>query len=223
VVIKALGWLALIRRNLEISPNTSAYCRARGRLKEDGLLKILQHTSSWLKAQVQSGHLGHRFRVVVAGGTTLSLPDTEENQKEYPQQKSQKPGCGFPLLRLLVFFSLETGAVWKQAVGSFYDSEAALFRSLARRLQPSDLLLYDRGLCDFYDLACLQQRQVNFVVRFKEHITRSVTHHRRLGKKDRLVRWRKPKPGQCSGDAFERNVRLPSGFQLPPGRYCHFF
>jgi hypothetical protein len=99
-------------------------------------------------------------------------------------------------LRLLVFFSLETGAVWKQAVGSFYDSEVALFRSLARWLQPADLLLYDRGLCDFYDLACLQQRPVHFVVRFKEHITRSVTPYRRLGKKDRLVRWRKPNPPQ---------------------------
>lgn len=196
VVIKALGWLALVRHKLEISPNTSAYCKARGRLKEDGLLKILQHTSDGLEAQVQPGHLWHQFRVVVADGTTLSLPDTEENQKEYPQQKSQKPGCGFPLLRLLVFFSLETGAVWKQAVGSFYDSEVALFRFLARWLQPSDLLLYDRGLCDFYDLACLQQRQVSFVVRFKEHITRSVTPYRRLGKKDRLVRWRKPKPPQ---------------------------
>jgi IS4 transposase len=42
----------------------------------------------------------------------------------------------------------------------------------------------------------LQQRPVNFVVRFKEHITRSATPYRRLAKKDRLVRWRKPKPPQ---------------------------
>lgn len=32
------------------------------------------------------------------------------------------------------------------------------------------------------------------MVRFKEHITRNVCRHSRLGKKDWLVRWSKPKP-----------------------------
>jgi hypothetical protein len=30
-------------------------------------------------------------------GSTLSMPDTKENQEKYPQPKSQKKGIGFPL------------------------------------------------------------------------------------------------------------------------------
>jgi hypothetical protein len=30
-----------------------------------------------------------------ADGTTVSMPATEENQAEYPQQKGQKEGLGF--------------------------------------------------------------------------------------------------------------------------------
>jgi hypothetical protein len=39
------------------------------------------------------------------------MPDTLKNQKEYPQPSSQKPGCGFPLLRLVGLFSLASGAL----------------------------------------------------------------------------------------------------------------
>lgn len=33
---------------------------------------------------------------MVVDGTGLSMPDTEANQILYPQQKTQKPVCGFP-------------------------------------------------------------------------------------------------------------------------------
>jgi hypothetical protein len=38
------------------------------------------------------------------------MPDTIENQKAYPQPSSQKPGCGFPIAKIGVLFSLATGA-----------------------------------------------------------------------------------------------------------------
>jgi len=36
------------------------------------------------------------------------MPDTEENQAEYPQQASQKRGLGFPVARMVVLLSLAT-------------------------------------------------------------------------------------------------------------------
>ena len=71
------------------SMNTGAYCKARGRL-------LLTH----LKAAVtSSGHTQHRqasnnwlwkgYQVVMVDGTTLLMPDTEDNQKAYPQQSVQ--------------------------------------------------------------------------------------------------------------------------------------
>jgi len=42
-------------------------------------------------------------------GTTVLMSDA--NQAEYPQHSNQLPGCGFPIAKLVVIFSLLTGAV----------------------------------------------------------------------------------------------------------------
>jgi hypothetical protein len=33
-------------------------------------------------------------------GTTVSMPDTPENQSAFPQNSEQKPGLGFPVARI---------------------------------------------------------------------------------------------------------------------------
>ena len=52
-------------------------------------------------------------------GRFSSTDDTPENQAAYPQQKSQKPGCGFPIARILVIFSLSVGTVLEAAIGKY--------------------------------------------------------------------------------------------------------
>jgi len=44
------------------------------------------------------------------------MPDTMENQKAYPQPSSQKVGCGFPIAKIGVLFSLATGAAVALAI-----------------------------------------------------------------------------------------------------------
>jgi len=39
------------------------------------------------------------------------MSDTAANQAEYPQHSNQKTGCGFPIAKMVVLFSLLTGAV----------------------------------------------------------------------------------------------------------------
>jgi hypothetical protein len=46
--------------------------------------------------------LWHVHHVKGGDGTTLSTPDTPENQKVWPQPRPQKPGLGFPILRMAV-------------------------------------------------------------------------------------------------------------------------
>ena len=69
----------------------------------------------------------------IADGTTLSMPDTPANQKAYPQQRGQKPGLGFPILRLVGLISLSCGAVLDVATGPYRGKrtgETALLRQL---------------------------------------------------------------------------------------------
>ena len=38
---------------------------------------------------------------MLVDGSTVSMPDTEENQKAFPQSQSQGIGLGFPVARVL--------------------------------------------------------------------------------------------------------------------------
>jgi hypothetical protein len=59
----------------------------------------------------------------VADGSTLSLADTPANQRAYPQLASQKPGCGFPLLKIVGVFSLASGALLSDANPTDFERE----------------------------------------------------------------------------------------------------
>ena len=50
-------------------------------------------------------------RVYLFDGTTVTMPDTPENQAAYPQVYNQKPGLGFPIARIGAVISLACGAV----------------------------------------------------------------------------------------------------------------
>ena len=87
------------------SNSSSAYCQARSNMDFESLDKIFNHTTQLTKATEK----WKSHRVVVVDGTGLSMPDTPANQELYPQQKTQKLGCGFPSARALVCFCLFTG------------------------------------------------------------------------------------------------------------------
>ena len=72
-----------------------------------------------------------RPQVRVADGSTVTMPDTPENQA-VSAKESQQPGCGFPIARILVIFSLSVGTVWRRRSESTRqtDRRKQLFRQL---------------------------------------------------------------------------------------------
>jgi len=150
------------------SPDTGAYCRARAKLPERVLSRLVYDLADELESRVPADWLWQGRHVKVGDGTTLVAPDTEDNQKEWPQPRSQKPGVGFPLLRMVVLFSLATAAVSGVAVGPSkgkQTGESALLRSLLDRFPPGDVFLGDCGFCSYFLLALLVARKVDVVVR----------------------------------------------------------
>ena len=55
-----------------------------------------------LEGLVPTPWLWHGKHVTLVDGTTLTMPDTPENQAAYPQLSGQAPGAGFPILRRVV-------------------------------------------------------------------------------------------------------------------------
>jgi len=90
------------------SSDTSAYCQARARLPEKLLEKLFNYSAQKLEEKVTQEHLWCGRNILVIDGSTVSMPDTVENQKEYPQPSTQKDGCGFPIAKIGVIFSLIT-------------------------------------------------------------------------------------------------------------------
>jgi hypothetical protein len=192
----------------EGSANTGAYCRARQRLPEPVLAELTRHTGRQLLRAAPAAWSWHGRDVKVVDGSTASMPDTPANQRAYPQMAAQQPGIGFPILRLLVVFSLAVGTVLDAAFCPYRGketSELALLRGLHGSLRAGDVVLGDRHFCSFFEVAELQRRGVDAVVR--QHQRRRTDFRRgvRLGRYDHLVLWPKPqRPEWMDEETYRR-------------------
>jgi hypothetical protein len=191
------------------SPDTSSYCTGRGRLPEELFRRLVCQTGRQLHEQCPQDWLWKGRTVKIADGTTLTMPDTPDNQQVYPQPQTQKPGLGFPIARLVVLFSLGSGAALDLAIGPYkgkQTGETALLRSLFdRSLIAGDVLVGDRCYGSYCDVALIRQRGADIVVRRHQLRTTDFRQGRRLGKNDHLIIWDKPtkRPEWMDKEAFE--------------------
>jgi len=177
------------------SAETGAYCQARKRLPERFFSDVARWTGCALEANVESGWRWKSRRVYVYDGSSVSMPDTPENQRDYPQPDTQKPGLGFPLARIAAVFSLSCGAVLELGICRYAgkgQSELGLLRTLWNMFAPGDVMLADRLMCSWTEMVMLKQRGVDCVCRFTSHRTADFRRGQRLGEGDHIVTWLKP-------------------------------
>jgi len=197
------------------SADTSAYCTARDQLPEKTCRDLAIGVGRELHQQAPESWLWKSRRVILGDGSTFTMADTEMNQKEYPQQSSQKPGCGFPIMRALVLFSLAVGTVIEAAISPYsgkQTGENSLLRTLHGALNEGDVLVLDRYFSGWFDIALLQQRGVDVVVRKHQLRATDFRTGQRLGKDDHLVVWAKPpKPKWMDSETYKS---LPQSLRL---------
>jgi hypothetical protein len=180
------------------SARTGAYCQARARLPEEVFAECLRQTAQRLEAQAPHAWRWKGRDVKIADGTTCSMPDTPENQAAYPQPASQKPGVGFPLLRVLAVFSLATGVLLDMRFCRYagkYQSELGLLRTIWNLFFPGDIVMADRYLCSWFEIAMLFRRGTDVVMRLHQRRNADFRRGEKLGRNDHVVKW--VKPAQC--------------------------
>jgi Transposase DDE domain len=186
----------LSRGQRPCSAQTGAYCQARQRLPEKFFSSVACSVGRALDAKAEQRWLWKGRRVYMFDGTTVTMPDTPENQKDYPQVYNQKPGLGFPIARLGALISLACGAVVNLGFCQYAgkgQGEVSLLRRLWDVLLPGDVLLADSLTSNFTNIVQLQSRGVALVSRLnKAHRTADFRRGRRLGPDDHVVQWRKP-------------------------------
>ena len=165
----------------DCSDNTGAYCRARARLPLAVIQRLTLETADPCEQRVPQHWLWCGRHVHLVDGTTVSMPDTDANQAAFPQARTQKPGLGFPIARMVVLLSLATAMVTGMAMGRYKGKETgepALLRELFDRLQPGDVVLGDRCYCSYFMIALLLRINVDVVARM---------HHLRPGDERRWL------------------------------------
>jgi hypothetical protein len=216
----------------------AAYCKARMRLPLAVLQDLLRSSSAAMRKQGTPGaRLWHGLRTFLADGSSALTPDVPELQKAFGQHKSQKPGCGFPMPKILGLFDAFSGLIAEMLNYPLRTHEMSKVWLLHPLLAARDLLVGDRGFCSYAHLALLHARGVfglfrmhqNQIVSFrpgrKAHGGKASgkgkprsTWIKRLGKHDQLVKWSKPKnrPKWMTAEQYES---LPDSLPMREIRY----
>jgi len=171
------------------------YCKARQRLPEELLADLARRSGHNLQHQVPSTELLDGRPIKITDGTTVSMPDTPDNQKVYPQQPGQKPGVGFPILRLVGLISLSCGAVLEVAMARYSGKrtgETSLLRQLFGHLQTGDILLADAMFSNYWTIALSLDRRVDIVSHHDGRRSLDFRKGKRLGRHDHVVTWQTP-------------------------------
>lgn len=152
----AMTHLRLLAKAAVAAP---AYCRARMRLPLEVFQKLRRRSATALSASATPQRWCGLRPLLVDGSSTIA-PDTPTSQKAFGQPGEQKPGCGFPIPKVLGLFDAATGLIVELLAFPLRTHEQSKVWKLHPLLAAGDLLVGDRGLCSFAHLTLLTARGV---------------------------------------------------------------
>ena len=180
------------------STATGAYCKARQRIPLKMITTLVQKSAQLMDHKIPEQWLWRGRRVRLIDGTTVTMPDTKQNQQKYPQQSCQSPGLGFPICRIVGVICLSSGAVVNASIGQYSgkgSGEQSLLRQLMNTFEVDDIVLGDALYGTYFLLASLINKGIDGL--FEQMGARKrVTDFRkgqRLGVKDHIIKLSKPK------------------------------
>ena len=199
------------------SMRSGSYCVARTRLPMELVTTLTRESGRELDRQAKPEWLWKNRHVKIVDGSTATMADTAENQREYPQSKNQKVGLGFPILRFVVVLSLSVGTVLECAIGSCRGKrtgEQSLFRQTWGAFESGDVVLADRLYDCYRDIALLKADGVDSVFGKKQSRHTDFRQGRRLGHDDHVVVWKKPKYDATRYESKEQWESLPDEMEI---------
>lgn len=218
----------------------AAYCKARARLPLEVLHRLLERVGTALRPAVNESTRWHGHRTFHMDGSSFSMPDTPELQEYFGQPGCQRAGCGFPVAHLLTLFHASTGFLLKVVAAPLRTHDMAQAELMHPELEEGDVLIGDRGLCSFVHLALLSRRKLHGLFRAHQkqvmdfrpgrayrkpgqhrHYKKGLPSSRwlkRLGVKDQLVEYFKPKrrPAWMTAEEY---VTVPPSLVVRELRY----
>ncbi len=218
----------------------AAFCLARARLPLAVYRAALRGAVQARVPDTRIEGTWHGHRTFLVDGSSFSMSDTPELRDRFGVPHGPKPGCGFPVAKILALFHAGTGLLIDVFAAPLRSHDLALVGEVHPHLAAGDVLVGDRGFCSFLHLALLARRSVHAVLRVHQRqivdFTPSRTHvgrgsqtraakgqprsHwvKRLGERDQVVEWFKPKarPDWLTEEQF---AALPASLLVRELRY----
>lgn len=191
----------------------SAIVQARDRLGAEPLaLLFADAADNWATSSADQ----HRWRgLAVYGidGSTLRLPDTEENEAAFGRPGSSRGRAAYPQVRVVALMVLRSHLLAAAEFGGASDSEVKLAEKLWPMLPDASITIVDRGFISYKVFHDIQTgaKERHWLTRSKVNLKYRIV--KRLGRGDQLVEL-----------AIHRNVRrahphLPETLQARAIRY----
>lgn len=201
--------------------DTGDYCRARAKLSEPAIRELSSEIANEAEKQADETWLWKGRHAKLVDGFTFTMPDTPENQSEFPHPRTQTKGVGLPIARSVVMLSLATAMVMEVVLGPYKGKETgelALLRQMLKSLMAGDVVVFDRYYCSFMMIAQLLYQRVDVCARL-HHLRRAdFRKGRRIGKYDHIIVWTRPaRPGWMDKATY---ATIPETLELRELRYA---
>jgi hypothetical protein len=166
----------------------SAVSQARRRLGSEPMQHLFERCADHWTRSSAARHAWRGLSLFGVDGTTLRLPDSDENRAHFGSQDTGGRGIsGYPLARVVALMALRSHLLAAVRFGPYDTSERSYAMDLWSSVPDSALVIVDRLFVDAGALIPLHRegRERHWLVRARKNNTWRVV--RRLGPKDELV------------------------------------
>lgn len=151
------------------TPSDPAAYKARARLGWRPLRYLRKRVAKPLASpELDPYAFYHGRRLLAIDGTTLTLPDTPDNDKTFGRPRNQHRDGGYPLARVVALCEVGTHALIDQVTRGYRRSEVDLARRLLARVPAGSLLLADRNFHSFGLWECAARRGFDLLIRVQK-------------------------------------------------------
>lgn len=168
--------------------SSSAITQARARLGEEPMAWLFGRTAEAWAHESADRHRWRGLALYGVDGTTLRVPDSEENRREFGVASGGHRGnSGYPLVRLVALMVLRSHLLATVRFGAYAKGEHAYATDLWSSVPDDSLTIVDRGFVAAGVLVPLHRDGTNrhWLTRGKKNLRWRIV--RRLGRNDELV------------------------------------
>jgi hypothetical protein len=182
-----------------------AFCQARRRMPGDFWLWLFLLLGERFDREHGARVRWRRFRLLALDGTCVDLPGWQPLAEHFGTANNGK-ARGKPQARLVMLQLPLTRLPWRYELAPLAQGERTCAARLLRELRPDDLVLMDAGFWSFGLFCQVARAGAFFAIRLQPQARLQTL--KRLGTKDRLVRWARPSGPRWRGGDWPEALTL---------------